>query len=87
MPLVHIAGPDVEVNGRLRQRCAWCGTILLDVDLTRIAVPEGTDPRPGTWQLGALIAVDGPASYMLPRLAMEPLPDNACAVLDAEVTR
>lgn len=84
--VVHIAGPDIQVGAQLRQRCAWCGAMLLDYALDRIAVPEGQNPRPATWQVGELIEVDGPASWVLPHEDGQPLPVNACAQLDAEVT-
>lgn len=84
--LVHIAGPEVRVDARLRQRCAWCGAVLIDYDLERIAVPVGTDPTPATWPVGELIAVDGWVSYVVDHEDGQPLPDGACALLDAEVT-
>lgn len=84
--IVHIAGNEVQVGHLLRQRCAWCGAVLVDYDLTRIAVPEGQDPRPGTWPAGELIEVDGPASWVQEHTDGEPLPPNACGRLDPEVT-
>lgn len=39
--VTHIAGLDVQVGRYLRQRCAWCGAMLSDYDLARVAVPEG----------------------------------------------
>lgn len=85
--LVHIAGPDIQVNHHLRQRCAWCGTVLLDYNLALIAVPTGQDPRPSTWPAGALIQVDGQWSSVVEHTADQPLPDEACALIDPEVTR
>lgn len=85
--VVHIAGPDIRVNAQFRQRCAWCGALLIDYDLERVAVPEGQDPTPGTWPVGDLIAVDGNASWVEPHADGDPLPGNACGTLDAEVTR
>ena len=87
MSLTHIAGPHVTVNARLRQRCAWCGATLIDYDLDRMAVPVGQDSTPATWPAGALVAVDGPASWLVDHEDGAPLPDDACAVIDAEVTR
>lgn len=84
--VVHIAGSDVQVGDQLRQRCAWCGAVLLDYDLGRIAVPEGEDPRPGTWPVGALVEVDGNASWIREHVDGEQLPANACGQLDHEVT-
>jgi hypothetical protein len=86
VPLVHIAGHDVQVGSHLRQRCAWCGAVLVDYALDRVAVPEGTDPRPATWPVGDLVAVDGPLSYVVEHEDGQPLPDNACGAIDVEVT-
>lgn len=85
--VVHIAGPDIRVNAQLRQRCAWCGALLIDYDLERVAVPTGQDPTPATWPVGELIAVDGAASWVESHTDGDPLPDNACGAIDAEVTR
>lgn len=36
--VLHFLGPWVIVEGRfLRQRCAWCGAMLVDVDLGSVA--------------------------------------------------
>ena len=69
MTTTHIAAQHVTVNDRyLRQRCAWCGATLIEYDLHGVAVPEGQDPTPATWPVGALVTVDG-----------DRLPDDACA--------
>jgi hypothetical protein len=85
-PVTHIAGVDVMIGGRrLRQRCAWCGAVLLDYDLTRVAM-LGDDPEPpATWPPGRLVRVDGPMSTTLEE--EEELPDDACASVHDEVTR
>lgn len=84
---MHIAGVHVKVGPYLRQRCAWCGAVLLDYDLSKIAVPEGQDPSPATWPIGELVKVDGGLSVLLEHEDGDPLPDGACAKLDPEVTR
>lgn len=84
--VIHIAGPDIQVGPQLRQRCAWCGAVLLDYDLERIAVPVGQDPRPATWPAGDLVAVDGGASWVVDHKDGEELPDGACGKLDFAVT-
>lgn len=84
--IIHIAGSDVQVGSRLRQRCAWCGATLADYDLALIAVPEGQDPRPPTWGVGLLVEVDGPASFTVQHEDGADLPGNSCAVIDADVT-
>lgn len=92
----HIAGITVSWDGRyLRQRCSWCGHVLLDYDLTKVAVmvpPDGSDPEPpATWPVGAVIRTDGFMSSILveptevAKLA-EVAPD-ACVFLDPEITR
>lgn len=77
MITTHIAGQHVTINDRyLRQRCAWCGHILLDYDLHRVAVPTGQEGPPATWPVGALVTVDGGASWTT---EVDKLPDDACA--------
>lgn len=84
--MTHIAGSDVTIDHRLRQRCVWCGAVLIDCDLALVAVPVGQDPTPGTWPVGALVAVDGWASWVVSHQDGDPLPDGACAHLDPEAT-
>lgn len=37
--VTHIAGADLTIAGRrMRQRCAWCGAVLIDMDLARVSV-------------------------------------------------
>jgi hypothetical protein len=95
-PVIHIAGPHIQVGPQLRQRCAWCGGLLIDYNLALIAVsiPEGkteetmTDEerRPGTWQPGGLVAVDGNAQWTVEHEDGAELPDGACGKLDPEAT-
>lgn len=82
---IHFAGLDVRINQLLRQRCAWCGEILVDYDLERVAVPEGQDPTPAVWPVPSLVEVDGNASWVVEHDAVDELPDNTCAA--SEVTR
>lgn len=85
--VLHIAGLDVRVNQRLRQRCAWCGAVLLDYDLSNVAVPVGQDSMPGIWPFGQTVLVDGNLSVLVEYEEGTPLPEGACARLDPEVTR
>lgn len=78
--LVHIAGPAVQIGPLLRQRCAWCGAVLVDYDLTRVAVPV-------TWAVGELVAVADYASWYVPLELGAELPEGYCARLDPAVTR
>lgn len=84
--IVHIAGNDLQVGNQLRQRCAWCGAVLVDYALDRIAVPIGQDAMPAMWPVGSLVELDGSASWAVAHDDGCPLPANACGQLDAEVT-
>jgi hypothetical protein len=86
--VIHIAGYDLQVGNQLRQRCAWCGATLVDYDLERTAVwPADANPRPSTWPVGSLVAIDGIASYTVEHTDGDPLPDGCCGKLDPEVTK
>jgi hypothetical protein len=85
--ITHIAGIDVTIGPRLRQRCAWCGATLIDYDLERVAVPVGQEGPPGTWEIGALVQVDGNMTIVLDHDDQHHLPDDACGKLDPEVTK
>lgn len=61
-PMTHVAGPCLTLFGRyMRQRCSWCGAVLLEYDLSRVAVPVGQDPTPASWPVGEQIYVDNSA--------------------------
>lgn len=86
--VTHIAGLNVTVQDRyLRQRCAWCGVVLLDYDLANIqvAVVPGEEPTgPATWPVGELVTVNGGVSFSLEAGSL--LPDDACALAHPELT-
>lgn len=92
--VIHIAGLDVAVGSRLRQRCAWCGALLEDVDLANVAVlvGDGTDRSVEhtwpTWPVGGLVEVWGAGGVRNTVILGddEKLPPNACAQLDDTVT-
>jgi hypothetical protein len=63
----------------LRQRCAWCGYLLIDYDLSRVMVPTGQEGSgPGAWPVGGLVRVDGFASYVVEHEDGAPLPIDSC---------
>lgn len=81
--VTHVAGMDMTWAGRyLRQRCAWCDAILVDVDLHAVSVPAGQDPTYPTWPVGALITINGPVSTDVSPdptlLVTPPVPDDSC---------
>lgn len=84
--MTHIVGMYVRIGDRLRQRCAWCGAVLIDYDLAAMAVPEGQDPTPATWPVGELVRLDGPVTWKLDHVDGDQLPADACGMLDPEVT-
>lgn len=84
--VTHIAGVHIRINNLLRQRCGWCGAVLVDYDLDRLAVPVGQDPTPATWPAGELVQVDGAASWLVPHEDGQQLPDDACGQLEPAVT-
>lgn len=46
---IHLSGPVVTFLGRARQRCVWCGYVITDDELARMAYPlnpDGSDPGP-----------------------------------------
>ena len=61
--VVHAIGMDVQFGYLRRQRCAWCGQLLVDEDLSRMSWPlneDGSDPgTPGMWPAGDLVEVVG----------------------------
>jgi hypothetical protein len=101
--VVHIVGPDTIVNGRRRQRCLWCGALLVDDNLAAMGWPldeDGTDPGPpAPWKVGTFMEVLGEIAqgdYSIRTTADDPgpdetgntpLPDRCCAILDPEITR
>ena len=83
--MTHISAQVVIIEGRyVRQRCAWCGEMLIDYDLekTAVVVVNGKTELPGVWATDRLIHVDGNQSTLLEGNAMPP---DCCAML--ELTR
>lgn len=82
--VTHIAGACLNMFGRyMRQRCDWCGTVLVEYDLERGAVPVGQPGSAASWPPGALVRVDGHISAVIDNPALIDdgiqLPPDACA--------
>jgi hypothetical protein len=84
---VHIAGTQVKVGCRVRQRCAWCGAVLDDVDLHAVAVPVD-QPAGGfpEWRPGSLVAIDDGVRWIVNHKDGDDVPDGCCVSIDPEVT-
>jgi hypothetical protein len=87
IPATHIAGAEVQVGSRLRQRCAWCGEVMADYDLQRIAVLEGDDPRPAMWLQGSLVRRDGCAWFVVDHEEGADLPSDSCAAAEIDAAK
>lgn len=96
MSVTHLAGTKVEANGRLRQRCAWCGALLFDYELANVAVAGDEWREPGTAEPDTWWRVDDHAVARYGwRVEPEPHPDNperikipddSCMRLDPDAT-
>lgn len=104
---IHIVGLDVTIEGpegpHRRQRCGWCGALIKDEPLGRMAWPlrpDGSDPGPpAPLEIGVLVAVQmfGDVARMVHVVTPDTwpgaaegkprLPEGCCALLDPEVTR
>lgn len=93
--VAHLAGLDITFNSDdgpiLRQRCSWCGATLIDVNLARIAVPEGQDPTYPRWKVGTFIDTHSPDGRggmwsVVDWEPGQPAPANACLRMPVEVT-
>jgi hypothetical protein len=95
--ITHLAGIDVTFENLIRQRCAWCGALIIDQDLTMIAVrTEDADFGFPVWGVGSFVEISDstfPKMYssVEPELAQDgvsvKVPENACMRLPAELTR
>ena len=87
--MIHVAGHDVQVGPLLRQRCAWCGAMLVDVDLRDVgAFDAGDGPSPyPTWPCGALIDHSDGIAFVVDHADGADVPDGCCAKIDPAVTR
>jgi hypothetical protein len=83
---VHIAAYPIVIGGRFqRQRCGWCGAVLIDNDWSRMAT-VGEWSEPATWPTQGLVLIDGALATVVEHVDGDPLPPNCCALLDPAVT-
>lgn len=78
MTATHVAGLAITGAGtQVRQRCGWCGLVLIDVDLSTVASTAPTTEYP-TWPTGALVAVDGGVQRVVEPMENAGVPADAC---------
>lgn len=85
MSVTHVAGLPVTMHGiHVRQRCAWCGAIIEDQDLTRMAAPIGQQSSAfPTWEVGVMVRIDGGCYSTVDG---DKMPEDACGMLPPEIT-
>lgn len=86
----HLAGNDAAVTldekgaRQVRQRCVWCGCLLVD---RRMDTDEGDDP---VWEPGGIVRHDLDADVWYPIPGWDEdkddLPDDSCMLLPLELT-
>jgi hypothetical protein len=78
--VIHIAGNEVLYSGKyLRQRCAWCGIVLIDVDVSQVMFVGDGDSAYPTWPIGKQVEVNGNCTSVVEGLQ---LPDDSCVVME-----
>jgi hypothetical protein len=84
-PVSHIAGGVLRFGGIDRQRCDWCGALL--VDRPSMAPEPGVDPASTFWPVGRFVdAYAGGMKRGNPWQPGEQLPETGCMFLASEVT-
>lgn len=82
--VAHIVGFPVVIQGHLcRQRCAWCGHLIVDVDVELVAVAEGQGGYDPFWPTNAVVEIEITDGGTVTRMSVVKvvdglLPDNAC---------
>lgn len=95
-PLVHLASPPVRAGNVVRQRCGWCGALIDELDLERVAVPIGDEPLLNEhglprlrWE--GLVAVARSGGRTMKHAVPDPedgrVPEDSCMALADEVTQ
>lgn len=81
MRTIHIAGFVVRVGNVLRQRCAWCGHLLIERDFDREMVAPGCEDRADGWAVNALVAEESGnprVQYVVAHVDGEAIPAGWC---------
>lgn len=97
--IVHVAGAVVSYSRidldakikTIRQRCAWCGALLIEYEGPPLPFPEGLEPPLTTWENYTMLRVDGPNITPVEREEFPngkiTLPLDSCFLIDQTVTQ
>jgi hypothetical protein len=80
--IIHFAGPTLRIGSVVRQRCLWCGALIEELDLDRIAVADDPAADGGglfTARWRGLVGVDGAARFAVDDPPDGKVPDRACS--------
>ena len=69
MTITHIAGIAIHIEGKFRQRCGWCGAILVE--------EYSTDVQPRSWEVGEQVRDHG-IFHQWVKSDDGVLPDDSC---------
>ena len=95
--IVHLAGPMIQFDTVQRQRCVWCGALIDERDLARMAVQvdptaseevqreEATRALQLRWE--GFVAVDGNWRSSVPEPEDGKAPEESCMRLDLDISR
>lgn len=92
--ITHVAGgtlsyslPDRKIT---RQRCAWCGSLLIETIQPPFPFPVGLEPKLDTFTPYSLVRVDGSYSENVDLPVMgngdAVLPEDSCMRIDTAIT-
>lgn len=83
--LVHLAGPQVEFDGVQRQRCVWCGALIDEKPLARMAtiIEEGESGEQAAERLRRIrwegwVAIDGKSRWRVNQPDDNKAPERSC---------
>lgn len=76
-PVTHIAGPIINMQDRIIQRCAVCGELLVDTK-DQITLADALEAiKVGIWAPLSMVRIDNGRSVRVD-LPPDELPDDAC---------
>ncbi len=95
--LTHIASLPLRIENHVRQRCAWCGVALIDVDLSQRPATFNPENFGDMWgglnvfPVGSMVRVrvlsDGEEQvFVRPPNPGNTVPEDACGQLPVELT-